>query len=330
MSKQFILISIVVLFGCVDKIDFERPVTIQNGIAILGKLTKGNPSRIRVTIRKVFNFNERDRLLNVKLVELIDEQGNEHALSSSREGVYDQTLPNFPIDYGVGYKIRVSTFDNRIFESTLESILPVPTPKQLRGQIEERSRPNAIGGKEYFPVVAFNIDTPIKDSIKETNSRLLWEVTGTYKLTDDSGQICYVNFSPFQNYIPLDGTTSNATSVNNVSVYETIPTAIFAQGFYLSVLQQSLSETAFNYWSQVSIISNRTGDLFEPPVGNISSNFINTSNSEEEVFGYFYATEEKIIRTYISPAVAGYPERSCPCDCSALDASSSKPTWWIE
>ena len=42
--------------GCLDKIEFERPETIDNGIAIQGKLVKGNPNSIRVSIQNLFNF----------------------------------------------------------------------------------------------------------------------------------------------------------------------------------------------------------------------------------------------------------------------------------
>jgi len=321
---------IVLLVGCLDPIEFERPETIQDGLAIQGKLTKGEPSHIRVTVRKVFNFKERESLLNVKSVDLIDEKGNQFSIPSFRDGVFDYTLTDFPIDYHVGYKIRVSTFDNRTFESSLESVLPVPTPKNLTTRFIEKKRPNVIGDLETVELLSFGIDTPIKATTSDTNSRILWELQGTYKLTDDNFKTCYVDISPFQNYIPFNGTTSSASEVEAVSLYETIPNlSIFAQGYYFSVFQQSLSETAFDYWSQLNFINNRSGNMFEPPVGNITSNLVNIDNPKEEVFGFFYATEERVLRTYVSPQSVGYPSRSCPCVCP-LTASSTKPSWWIE
>lgn len=327
-SKLALLFLLVVLFGCLDPIEFERPDTIENGIAIQGKLTKGTPSNIRVTIRKIFNFKDRESLLNVKSVALQDDTGNQIAIPSSRDGVFEQALTNFPIEYGVGYKIIVTTFDNRIFESSFESVLPVPTPENLKAQFVERERLNAIGGKETIEVLSFGIKTPLTVNTREPNSRILWELVGTYKLTADNGIVCYVDIPPFQNYIPFDGTTTSGSVIESTSVYETIPTSIFAEGYYFSVFQQSLSETAYDYWSQINLINNRSGSLFEPPIGNITSNLININNPAEEVFGYFYATEENVIRTYVSPAMAGYPSRSCPCDCS--NASPIKPSWWIE
>lgn len=65
-SKLFLLGCLFLVWaGCLDKIEFDRPDTIDSGIAIQGKLVKGSPSTIRVSIRKVFNFKEAKRLLNV-------------------------------------------------------------------------------------------------------------------------------------------------------------------------------------------------------------------------------------------------------------------------
>ncbi len=327
----FIACMFLFWVGCVDKIEFDRPATIDDGIAIQGKLIKGNPSTIRVSVRNVFNFQEANSLLNVQSVTLINDLGQQLLLDSRREGLYEQALIDFPIEYGVGYKIQVSTFDNRIFESSFESILPTPSPTKLIGQFEKRARTGAIGRLEEFDVIAFKLDTPLKSRERDANSRLLWELGITYKVTDELSRPCYVSISPFQNYVPFDGTASTAELVQDVALYETVPTGLFSGGYYLTVFQQALSESAFDYWSQANVIINRTGSLLEPPVGNIASNFININHPEEEVFGFFYASEEKVIRTYISPAFAGFPEQPCrPCDCSFLEGSPNKPDWWEE
>ena len=332
LSFLFLVCSFLVWSGCVDKIEFDRPATIDNGIAIQGKLIKGSPSSIRVSVRNVFNFKEANQLLNVQSVELVNEQGQLLALESRREGLYEQALVDYPIDYGVGYKIVVTTFDNRIFESSFESILPTPSPTKLIGQFEIRERPNrAIGVIQEIEVIAFRLDTPLKNDDQATNSRLLWELGATYQVTDPLTGTCYVNISPFQNYVPFDGMAFNTEAIENIPLYETTPNGLFAGGYYLSVFQQSLSETAFDYWSQANVIINRSSSLLESPVGNITSNFTNINNPEEEVFGFFYAVEEKVIRTYISPSFAGFPEPPCrPCDCSFLEGNSEKPDWWVE
>ena len=315
--------------GCLDEIEFERPTTIDNGIAIQAKLVKGSPNTIHVSIQKLFNFKDVQRLLNVKSVTLLNEEGQELSLESQKEGLYEQVLTDFPIDYNMGYKIKVATFDNRVFESSFEYIVPTPSPTKLIGQIEIRERPDAIGGIGEFEVIAFRLDTPLRKNEQDTNNRILWELGVTYKVTDDQAMPCYVNASPIQNYVPFDGTAALSNQVENISLYETVPTALFAGGYYLTVFQQSLSKSAFDYWSQANTIINRSGSLFEPPVGNISSNFTNINNPEEVLFGFFYASEEKVIRTFIPPALAGFPSQSCsPCNCSLLEGSPEKPDWW--
>jgi len=317
--------------GCIDEIKFDRPDTIDNGIAIQGKLTKGNPSTIRVSIRKLFDFQEGNRLLNVRSVELVDELGNQKPLTSQREGLYEQTIIDFPINYGVGYKIRVVTFDQQVFESSFEQIFPAPTPSKLVEQLEKREITNAAGGKEEIEVLTFRLDTPLNGNIDNSNSRILWEFESTFKILDEHGKECFITSSPFQNYISFDGTTSSKKIREGIPLYETVPISHLKQGYYFSVFQQSLSETAFNYWSQVQFINNRSGTIFELPVGKITTNFTNVDNPEEEIFGFFYATEEKAIRTFVNPDLIKHSGDLCgPCDCSSLGGSSTKPDWWRE
>ena len=337
MKNINLLLVLIITFlfwaGCIDKIEFDRPDTIDNGIAIQGKLVKGSPNTIRVSIRDVFNFKEADNLLNVQSVALINELGQELLLDSRREGLYEQVLTDFPIEYEIGYKIQVNTFDNRIFESSYEHILPTPSPTKLIGQFEKRERVNVIGDIEEIDLIAFKLDTPLKNNEEDANSRMLWELGITYKVTDDRGLPCYVDISPFRNHVPFDGTTSSANLIKDISLFETLPNGLFSGGYYLSVFQQSLTETAFDYWSQANVIINRSGSFLEPPVGNIASNLTNITNPEEKVFGFFYAVEEKVIRTFISPAFAGFPTQPCApdlCNCFFLEGSADKPDWWEE
>ena len=84
------------LWTCIDAIDFAQPATIQNAISIQGKLTKGNPSRVEVQISEVFNFSGVPRLIDALSVALIDDSGNEVALASKIQGVYNCLLYTSP------------------------------------------------------------------------------------------------------------------------------------------------------------------------------------------------------------------------------------------
>jgi len=349
--------------GCLDSIDFERPDTIKDGIAIQGKLVKGSPSFVRVTIRKVFDFRTAPRFISARAVTLSDEAGNTIALNSRAEGVFFKEIqeddPTIKIDFDKSYKIRVEVFDDRIFESSLQSILPTPTPSELK---VKRVKKNIVDGTGELvsrdDFVGFTIDTPLAVGSNTENVKLVWELEANYKITDSpethgrascavtmierQNKVCYASFSPVTNFVPLDGTQLNVDAISAFLLYETIITSIFSEGYYLSVFQQSVTDEVFDYWSQVNKITNRIGSIFEAPAGKIASNITNIANPEEETFGYFYATEEKTIRIFVDSSFVDNPRISCPgmlsltgqaprecCNCLTLEnATTEKPIWW--
>jgi len=353
----------ILIAGCLDGIEFDRPNTIEDGVAIQGKLVKGSPSFINVSLKQVLDFESAPRLINARAVTLFDESGNSIALDTRAEGLFFKTFPDndpsFTIDFGKSYKIKVETFDNRTFESALESILPVPTPSSIQAKRIEKQTLNVIGDivtSDEF--VGFSISTPLELSPGSGNVKLIWELEGVYQITDtpethgfracrgtnidDLNKSCYITVSPSTNFIPLDGTQLTVNSITDFNLYDLPISPLFAEGYYLRVFQQSVTDDAFEYWSQVNQVASRTGSLFEAPAGKVKSNIINVNNPEEETFGYFYATEEKEIRAYVDPILADNPGLSCPgmlnqgggapsncCNCLTIPNSTiERPTWW--
>jgi len=324
----------IFISACVDKIDFVRPETIEDGIAIQGKLLKGSPSFISVSIQKTLDFKSSTRFINASSVTLLDTEGNAIDLDSRVEGIFFKDIldndPNISIEFGKSYKIRVETFDNRVFESAFEALLPVPTPTNLTVKRITKKSLNPKGeviSNDNF--LSFEIETPLEATPNSGKTKLLWELEGTYKISDTPElydeetcirignmydgvkRTCYLNISPTENFISLDGTKLSVSKISE-SIYEPLISSTFSEGYYLSVFQQSLTDKAFEYWSQVSKVLVREGNIFEAPAGKIVTNIKNLTNPEEESFGYFYATEAKNIRVFVSPELAGNPSDFCP------------------
>ena len=51
--------------------------------------------------------------------------------------------------------------------------------------------------------------------------------------------------------------------------------------------------------------------MFEPAAGKVITNMRSLNDPQEEVVGFFYATEIDTIRTYVSPEMAGLPDTLC-------------------
>ncbi len=355
MRTSYLLTFLACLLfsNCLDKFDFERPDSIKDAIAIQGRIAKGTPSTVRVIVREVFDFANFPKFLSASEVLIIDEAGNQLELESRRQGFYNLTIPDdhpfFKVATGNKYKIRVSGLKNKIFESSWEELLPVPIPEKLVTNNVEMEVTNRFGIVQTFRELGYFIDTPLSAPNSSKNSRILWELDGTFKLTDTPSagrcfagnapapKSCYITDSPVKNYITFDGTKSSATRLDSFLIASINFTGNLAEGYYINILQQSLTEGAYDYWSQVSTAVNRTGDLFQQPTGLVTNNLQNIDDPNESVFGYFYATEEQPIRLYIEPR--GMP--SCPitsedgtvagfcCDCRRI-GTPIKPDWWVE
>lgn len=352
----------IFLSGCLDEIDFVSADTIDESIAIQGKIVIGDPSFVTVTIRGVFNFTDVPRLLNVREVTVEDESGNIVEIPSNQDGVYFLEIPDdhpFEVAFGKSYKVNVSTFDNRNYSSTLEELLPAPVPENLSVERTQIQTQDVNGNPQLFDQLTYSISSPLQAPGASENSRLLWELITVFQLTDtpeafgrraclpvridEFDKTCYVTTSPVANYVTLDGPDLSGDRIDNMELLSTGLSFVYAEGFYLNVLQQSLSPTAFAYWEQVGNVVSRDGSLFQAPAGRVITNFVNIDDPNDDIFGYFYATEEITRRIFVSPDLADNPQRLCPsplsesgqagndcCDClTAGDATTDRPVWWI-
>ena len=358
-----LFIGLFWLSGCLDEIDFSSAETIDSAIAIQGKVVKADPSYISVTIRGVFNFQDVPRLLDAREVTVEDESGNRVALPTRSDGVFYLEVPdndpNFKIDYGKSYKLNVSTFDNRNYSSSLEALLPAPTPENLTVKKTQLETIDVNGNTNLFDQLTYSISTPLKPVNSEQNARILLEFESTYQFTDtpesygtracrptridEQSKICYITASPLTNYVSINGADLSVDRIDDFEVLNTGISTIYAEGFYLTVSQQSLTETAYAYWSQVGNVVARTGDLFQAPAGKVITNFVNLEDPKDNIFGYFYSTEETIRRVFVDPGLADNPSLPCPappseggqapsdcCNCSSIPNSSTiRPVWWI-
>jgi len=105
-----------------------------------------------------------------------------------------------------------------------------------------------------------------------------------------------------------------------------------------------LSQGAFEYLEQIKTITDLSGNFFEDPPGKIIGNFQNINDPDEEVFGYFYATQTDTVRSFVSttdyearPECPGTgavndPSISRKCfDCLLeINSTTTKPDYWIE
>ena len=352
----FLLLAFGLSNGCLDPIDLEVPAKERETLVIQAKLSKGSPSVVEVVVNRLFDFTASSRIpVTARSVELLDDDGNvvdlEATSTSSYIAVIDESNP-MKIEFGKSYQIKVATFDSRVFVSDMEALLPTPDPDVLAFSTAT-TRNDSTGVDENIVQVLISTDlrAEVSSSLK---SRMRWEVEVAYEaddapITGEDPKTCWITTLADLNDIKtVDGEELGDDRIDNFLVAELTVNSNFAKGVYINVYQESLTESALEYWRQVGELVQRSGNMFEAPVGKLATNFRNANDGvADEIFGYFYVTDPKVIRVFVDPSDVGNPTPLCPwtgqvapgrgctipqlcCDCSQVPNSSLvKPEYWV-
>ncbi len=362
-ARSILLCSLLVLSACLDKIELDIPKEDQDALVIDGVLRQGNPSQVMVRIGRIFNFTAAGRQdVNVRTVFLLDDADNSVELEGFASGHYALSIPKdhptMKIEVGRTYRLRISTFDGQELVSIAEPLLEVPDAGQVDVRSFKKDVVDNLGKFRQADFFEFSISSPTGLTADGKNARLRYVLEQTYKVTDtpnktfdDSSKVCYItNMIAADRVNVIDGNELTGGASVPIPLHETaMYNSLYAEGYVLTVYQQSLSESAFTYWQQVSQVLERTGNMFEAPAGKIRSNFatLEGSSANKEVFGYFYVTQQDTSRFYISPDMAGNPATICPwlnavaapgrcpkepcCDCLTANGSQSEvPDFWVK
>jgi hypothetical protein len=352
-----LLAGLLFLSACLDPIDLDIPLGFEETFVFQATLTKGQPSTFQLTSTRLFDFTpEGVRRVTLRSVFLEDENGQSMEIEADGQGVYNYTFnadDPVQIEAGKSYKLLVSTFDNRRYETNLEPLLPVPEIDTLTYELINKEVIIQEEDIRFDSVVRFYVNTPLVAANTKEPIDIRWKTRRIFQITDSPIEFgkfqktCYVTEEVDVTQVQIfNGASSSAGQLSQYSIYDQTFSFHLAEGFVFELIQQSLSPGAYNYWDQISQVLERDGDMFEAPAGKIRSNFVNPDNPDDEVFGYFFATEETVARIYVPP-VSSSITNLCPppnlirengtcgvaicCDCLSAEISTIiKPNFWGE
>lgn len=358
LLKLGLLSSIILISGCLDPIELNIPKGFEETFVFQASLTKGEPSTFEMTSSRLFDFTpESARRVSLRSVILEDESGVQYEVEPFGEGIYRETFTedtDFRIETGKSYKLIVSTFDNRTFETNLEPLLEVPQIDTVMYQVINKEVIVQEENIRFDSVVRFSINTPLLPESSTDPVDLRWKVRRIFQITDtpiDFGvfqKTCYVTEEVDVTEVKtFNGASANTSELVDYDIYDQPFSFHLAEGMVLEVIQQSLSPGAYTYWSQIGQVLDRDGNMFETPAGKVRSNFVNPNDPDDEVFGYFFATKESVARVYVAPETAPGITMYCPppnflredgscgvlicCDCLSAEVSTIiKPSFWGE
>jgi hypothetical protein len=340
---------------CVDQIDLEPSEDVERGLSIQGELIKGEPSRLTLQVRQLFNFSNESRVpVRLQALYVIDEAGTELLISDRSTTIYNYTFkPDDPIqiEFGQSYKIRVDLENGKRVESTYEQLIaPLEMDSELSFRTEtitlQREQTGDIVEEDF---VQFTIDTSVDVPEGTPKPKFLWSTERTYQFTDFldfpffEPKTCYATVALDFDRLKLLDTESLTTDDLTDFPLSRVPLNFeFAEGYYYTVYQRSLTAGAFEYYSRIQELIDRTGQIFEPAVGLLPTNFTNVNDPKDtEIYGYFTAFAQDTLRLCVRPEEVGNPGRICPptneqsrcpnpcCDCLVLQGSQvNPPDFW--
>ncbi len=349
MTKLIAFTSIapvLLLCACLDEVEFDVPNEFQNTVVINGKIVKGNPSTVEVTVQNLFDFAfTGESFLNAQSVQLFDENGHKLNLPVKGPGTYELKIyPNsgFDVEIGNSYGIEVKLFSGQSFESELAELVGVPKMQKLESRLVNKEIINFVSEElEVQPVIEYIVNTSLlSDGLERTN--LKWDFNRTYKFTDDSSHVCYVTTVVDADLIEsVNESQITSSSLDDYLILEQRISQQMVEGQYTFVIQEALDENAIIFWEQVRALSTNNGTFYEPPPGQLITNLKQSNDTEGSVFGFFYATEHDTLKVYVdstfidlSIPVCPRPPRAGPpvcdecCSCPRF-FSTIKPSYWI-
>jgi len=114
----------------------------------------------------------------------------------------------------------------------------------------------------------------------------------------------------------------------------------FGEQFCLHILQFSISEEEYEYWSNVRDLIDIDGSLFDPPPGTLVGNIFNVDDPNDVPVGYFSVASVQLHRQFVNHLDVGVSVRDkcggfrrfvpfgCD-DCLLLNNSTLvKPDYW--
>ncbi|MEO0340249.1 MAG: hypothetical protein AAF242_13690 [Bacteroidota bacterium] len=353
------------LWSCLDQIDFDVPQGLDEGLVVQASMVRGRPTIVEVQLNRLFNFTIPSlNQVNADQIFIWDEEGNSLELTRRGIGFYTVGIPDnhpfFKIAHYKKYFLQILMPGGIEIVSAPEQLLPVPKADSISRRVEIQTVLNEDNEEVDDTLVAFYLHTPLTTEANDIPTRFRIGAQRTYKITERPlsefelangfiRQTCYIT-SDVEVLVPqsFDGSISDASYLSNFPLPPDQLNHYYIEGYYYTAFLESLSEGAHRHFSELEQTVQRTGSMFESPVGRLFSNFTNLDNPKNTVYGYFYVTERSLVRKYIPTQTLVPNDTFCnrsvwlecpmppcyPLACTACEMEPGStifpPEWWVE
>ena len=307
-----IILSFVLCNSCVDEYWPELD-KYENLLVIDGYISnEPGPYTIKLSLSSKV---EEIKIIPVSnaMVTIMNDQGVSEVLTESEAGTYVTSINGIQGQIGRKYKIAIITADGKSYSSEFEKLLQPTEIESINAQLEYREQENIahnLAGYQFY------LNT--FQAISDTNYYLTkLEATYKYKAdfliryifdgtlrpfeNSDSLQTCWKTYNVPQIYTYSTLNLTEPVIRNYPLLYVDTETDKLYIRYSLLVQQFSLSESAYQFWSQVKENSYDQGGLYNTQPYQVRGNISNTNDPEEPVLGYFMSAGISKKRIFVYP-----------------------------
>lgn len=327
MKKLISICSLLITFGCIDRVFYDVKIPEVFEVSIDGFISD-QPPPYRVNVQRTFDTesNENLRAGVSARVTLIDAEGHSEEFTQVVSGVYETATNGIQGVVGGVYKIKVELDDGRIYESKPDTLYAGGTMDDVSWKFN--SRPFVNGFQYYFEIYG---DASTHEDLSKTH--FMWRNKTTFKSTSrpefEPGNCYRIATEAKCNFVhPCTGLKNVGTDAmpkferigpctcctcwydaynpevilndHVVSVDgdfpEVVVDRIVLDGWYMMYKMrietsiQSLSLQSYRFWKGIRDQYAANSNIFQPITGKIPGNIQEVSSTGLQARGIFYAT----------------------------------------
>jgi len=347
--------------SCIDPIDTEvdREVNI---LIVEGAITTGpGPHKIRLSrsaqyggivvgssIRPVIKASVFIRDSHGNRVTLTEEifsffDPPSNRIISHNTGVYS-TANEFSAVVGNNYTLFITTANGIEYTSLPEKIIPATEILELSAEFKKVPAAN----NEF--ITGFDVYATFQDPLEEQNF-YMWKNTGTYKIITfpalhliftlfgpaiadpkDCCRECWVTESSADRSLQIRSDNDvNGNLVTDRAAFIEDDGLRFTDKYLVRIELQTLNREAFQFFQLLNEQLSINGDIFDSPPATIRGNMINLTNPDENVIGYFRASDTSIDSMFLTRdmLLEAKPLLDINDDCQEYEGGiTAKPSYW--
>ena len=346
-ANRVLFIFLAILGSCIDPLDvnIDREVNI---LIVEGSITtQPGPHFVKLSQSAKYGsiFDGYIRPVSGAIVAIRDAEGRVVTLREDRgaPGVYI-TPDGFRATVGNSYSLLISTLQGEEYTSLPEKVVAAPELVELGVEFKKTQIADNVFRSGLNVLATFNDDPGEKNFY-------MWKNNGIYKIKTypedyigrdgegnpvpapkDCCEFCWVEEIAGDRVIRLlSDNNVNGNKVTDIAAFVEDDGLRYYDKYLIRIAQHTLTRDAFQFFSLLKEQLSINGDIFDPPPATLRGNMINLTNPDENVIGYFRASDVSVDSLFLTIDMLTEPRplRRVNDDCRVYrNGTTVQPVYW--